>query len=580
MKKRAQLNFARQDRPATFAIFAVLVFAAILLVYNNAPAQDITPTSVTIHWTAPGDNGDEGTASQYDIRYSTSQITAANYASATQASGEPLPRVAGSAESFTVTGLQPSTTYYFAIKTADEVPNWSPLSNIISRTTLAEQTAPGNIADLETATPGLTSMTLTWTAPGDDGNSGTATVYDIRYSISAINEANWNSATQVSGEPTPKVAGSTEQFVITGLNQSTTYYFAIKTADEVPNWSGLSNIASGTTGTEATPPSNIVDLQIQNATATTVTLAWHAPGDDGTVGTASQYDIRYSTSPINSSTWNSATQVANEPPPAVAGTAQSMIISGLNSDIRYYFAMRTADEVPNWSGLSNVVNTTTPDNVSPSPIMDLSAESGEESGELTLNWTAPGDNGNNGIADHYMILFSKDTITTDNWEQADLCVSPPDPLPAGAEQEYVLRNLDPGTGYCVAMISVDDADNASALSNTVYAVSQTGFILDTDDDQYSELPEEFGLNQNYPNPFNPSTTIEYSLPASSHVRIEVYNVLGQRTAILINEVQSAGYHTIRWDGHDDLGRKASSGIYLYRIIAGGFSDSKKMVMVQ
>lgn len=94
----------------------------------------------------------------------------------------------------------------------------------------------------------MNSITLTWVAPGDDGTSGNAAQYDIRYFNAPItSEAVWNTAMQVAGEPVPQPAGSTENFVVAGLSSGTTYYFAIKTADEVPNWSGLSNSPFGVT---------------------------------------------------------------------------------------------------------------------------------------------------------------------------------------------------------------------------------------------------------------------------------------------------------------------------------------------
>jgi len=104
-----------------------------------------------------------------------------------------------------------------------------------------------------------TSVTLNWTAPGDDGSSGTAAEYDIRYSTSPITEQNWDQVSQAEDEPTPQIAGSDETFTISGLIPNTTYYFALKASDEVPNWSALSNVASVTTlDTEA--PAAIVDL--------------------------------------------------------------------------------------------------------------------------------------------------------------------------------------------------------------------------------------------------------------------------------------------------------------------------------
>jgi len=110
-----------------------------------------------------------------------------------------------------------------------------------------DEIPPDPVDDLAAGDATSSSINLTWKAPGDDGNSGTVSQYDIRYSTSTITESNWNSATQCSGEPTPQVATSSESFTVTDLSSNTTYYFGIKTADEVPNWSGLSNVPSGKT---------------------------------------------------------------------------------------------------------------------------------------------------------------------------------------------------------------------------------------------------------------------------------------------------------------------------------------------
>lgn len=86
-------------------------------------------------------------------------------------------------------------------------------------------------------------MHLRWTAPGDDGSFGRASKYDIRYSLYPITEQNWNLATQVENEPYPHTAGAGESCIVTGLELNSEYYFAMKTADEVFNWSDLSNLA-------------------------------------------------------------------------------------------------------------------------------------------------------------------------------------------------------------------------------------------------------------------------------------------------------------------------------------------------
>ncbi len=110
-----------------------------------------------------------------------------------------------------------------------------------------DTTTPAAVTNLSVSNETTSSITLAWTAPGDDGNTGIATSYDIRYSTSNITSGNWASATQVSGEPAPGSSGSNESFTVTGLSSDTTYYFAIKTNDEVPNQSDLSNVASSTT---------------------------------------------------------------------------------------------------------------------------------------------------------------------------------------------------------------------------------------------------------------------------------------------------------------------------------------------
>ncbi|MBK7142979.1 MAG: fibronectin type III domain-containing protein [bacterium] len=351
---------------------AVLTFAGVKAEELQVVAT--TPNSVTLTWIAPGDDNFTGQASAYDIRYSLTTITAANWASATRATGVPAPKVAGSAESFDVTGLASSTTYFFAMKAGDEIPNWSAMSNVVQKTTLQEATPPSAIVNLTAGTVTSSSIALAWTAPGDDGTVGTATLYDIRYSTSTITASNWANAAQVAGETAPRVAGSAESFVVAGLNPATTYYFAIKTADEAANLSALSNVATKATGAESTPPSAIANLAAPTSGETTVTLTWTAPGDDGNSGTATQYDIRYSTTAITAANFGSATQVASEPSPKVAGSAETFTVTGLALSSTYYFAIKTADEAANWSGLSNVISkATTGDTTPPAQVTDLAA---------------------------------------------------------------------------------------------------------------------------------------------------------------------------------------------------------------
>jgi len=93
--------------------------------------------------------------------------------------------------------------------------------------------------------------------------------------------------------------------------------------------------------------------------------------------------------------------------------------------------------------------------------------------------------------------------------------------------------------------------------------------------QTSDLPVAFNLSQNRPNPFNPVTRMSYSLSKASPVRLVVYNLMGQRVITLIEKHQQPGYHTATWDG-----RGFSSGIYLYWLTAGEYSEVRRMTLLK
>ena len=90
----------------------------------------------------------------------------------------------------------------------------------------------------------------------------------------------------------------------------------------------------------------------------------------------------------------------------------------------------------------------------------------------------------------------------------------------------------------------------------------------------------FELEQNYPNPFNPSTTIRFNLPQTETVEMAIYNTLGQEVRTLVNQRYDAGQHSVVWDGRDNNGKRVSSGVYIYRIRAGHFVQSRRMNLVR
>ena len=94
------------------------------------------------------------------------------------------------------------------------------------------------------------------------------------------------------------------------------------------------------------------------------------------------------------------------------------------------------------------------------------------------------------------------------------------------------------------------------------------------------VAEDYRLFPNYPNPFNPETNIKYKIAKSQNVKLTIYNLLGEHIAMLVDEIQPPGVHVAHWDGRDEDGRPATSGVYLFRITSGNFVASQKMVLLK
>ncbi|MFQ5870132.1 MAG: T9SS type A sorting domain-containing protein [Candidatus Zixiibacteriota bacterium] len=128
-----------------------------------------------------------------------------------------------------------------------------------------------------------------------------------------------------------------------------------------------------------------------------------------------------------------------------------------------------------------------------------------------------------------------------------------------------------------------DRDGRVAYYNTEYDPNRMRAIIDSlvnptdveDDGSSQPIPSHFELSGNYPNPFNAATTIDYQLPISSEVRLEIFNVLGQKVATLVVGRQEPGYRSVSWDAS-----AVSSGLYFYRLTAGEYTETKRMVLLK
>ena len=131
------------------------------------------------------------------------------------------------------------------------------------------------------------SIALRWTAPGDDGNFGRAAAYELRYSESAVIAGDtttwWSAATSAGALPVPRTSGSQESFTVAGLDSGKTYYFVIRSSDEVPNWSGYSNVAAKSTSTVGGGPPTPTNFAGQIVSGG-VRLTWNAVAPGGAAG--------------------------------------------------------------------------------------------------------------------------------------------------------------------------------------------------------------------------------------------------------------------------------------------------------
>ena len=197
-------------------------------------------------------------------------------------------------------------------------------------------------------------------------------------------------------------------------------------------------------------PAAISDLSAGNPQATSVLLTWTAPGDDGLVGIATSYDIRYSTNPIDDTNFAAAFQVSNVPLPALSGTVQNLTVAGLQTGTQHYFAIKVSDEVGNQSGLSNVVTATT---VSANVFLD----NFNRSTGLGPDWAS----------DSYAIVNNllSNTATDGAWDDLAILTARKNPIEIAMEwgADTDAGGIDQG-GFVVVFDSASTTSNGYAIT--------------------------------------------------------------------------------------------------------------------
>ena len=136
------------------------------------------------------------------------------------------------------------------------------------------------------------------------------------------------------------------------------------------------------------------------------------------------------------------------------------------------------------------------------------------------------------------------------------------------EYQYTDKKVSNGLTYWYKLVDVD----YSGVRKEHPAISATPNAFDTEN---RSMPDCYALHHNYPNPFNPTTTFKYALPKESTIILSIYDINGRLIETLANEKQQPGFYSIQWDAS-----QFSSGVYIYRIQAGGFSSVKKCILMK
>jgi hypothetical protein len=378
---------------------------------------------------------------------------------------------------------------------------------------------------------------LTWTAPGDDADSGRADYYVMKYSNNPLDESNWNLAFVAQNLPDPLDAGSPQLYTLGSLECGRRYFIAIKTYDDYGNGSPISNIAN--VFASGIMPPILVGAQIDTAQNS---AGLFAEPIEAAMPVYYEFEI---------DTLLSFATAINDID-LTADSLVSVLFTQLLDDVTYFWRCRAVasdnsdSSVWSWvdSFLVNMVDQIAPTVVINNPIVGDS---------VTLSWTAS----DNDRISHYMVDYTLDS--GQNWIEVSYG-------PGGDSGSVTMPIPDQIPAISIRVTCFDPAGNFG---------SDTLDISPTSSNDDNSIPTSFFLGQSYPNPFNPAATISYGLPENAYVTIEVFDVTGARIAVLTDQFQPAGLHNVFWNAGS-----SPSGTYLYRIMAGPHSAVGRATLIK
>ncbi|MGE5176386.1 MAG: hypothetical protein ACM3JJ_08425 [Hyphomicrobiales bacterium] len=301
--------------------------------------------------------------------------------------------------------------------------------------------------------------------------------------------------------------------------------------------------------------------------AAPIHLAWTAPGDDGNTGRASFYDIRYSTSPVAGTDtltwWTNASQLTGEPAPGIAGATDSMLVYNLAIGTTYYFIMKAGDEVPNWSGYSNMASATVAAcNVPTNAPSNVAAVEDTAAVDVIVSWSgAPSP------ADPSVVVNVYRAVGTGSMTLRTTL--------AGSATNYRDTSVNQGGTYRYQIawgIACGEGPRSATVSITTAPATSGG---------PGPGAASGGSFHAYPNPSSGPINLVVTVNGSTaaHARVRLYTPTGQWVADLVDDTFDPGQHTVSWSRLSRSGQPVSPGYYEAIGTIGGTKVRERLVLL-
>ncbi|MBN1825051.1 MAG: T9SS type A sorting domain-containing protein [Candidatus Eisenbacteria bacterium] len=508
---------------------------------------------------------------------------------------------------------------------------------------VADTEAPAQITDLAASSGEYNgTVDLDWTAVGDDGTTGTASAYVVRWHTSPITGANWASANDVDDEPAPQSSGSSESWTVTGLPEGQTLYFAVRAEDEALLQGPVSNSPSAyVTDTQPTLVIHCINVGQGDCTLIVAGTGQSFLFDAGNNGVGSAEVVPYLDSiGINTLTYMGASHYDADHIGGLDEVFNSALITLTDScydrgwsysTVTYdnYVAAIGSQRATAYDGLvldlgggvtMTCVGVNGNGQLSP-PYDETYAEN-----DLSVNWVVEVGNfqfyvggDTPGYSSCYPYHDIETSIAQDvgnievvranhhgsycntnqnllNWmDPQAVIISVGDGNPYGHPKQDMINRVvssgayiyqtEGGTGGSPPMGMGEVCGDVVIRTNGLctYTIQDSTYLVD--DATGVELagtapPVRFGLLGNAPNPFNPVTEILFELPRAGEATLAIHDVSGRLVAVLSRGPRDAGTFRETWDGRDDSGRPVASGVYFARLRTAERSDTRKMVLVR